>query len=82
MDNAIEFFQTQVFDNILGSHDVQDALCINRSRLKALIDEGKLSPVKELKNEKLFWKPQVDALREQMLKNERTNLYKKMNGGM
>jgi hypothetical protein len=66
--------------NILGSNDVQEILCINRVRLKALVDEGKLVPVKQLKRESLFWKPDVDVLKEEMLQNSRTNLYKQQKG--
>jgi hypothetical protein len=65
-----------VVDCIIGSGDVQELLCINRSRLNVLVSEGKLVPVKELRKESLFWKPQVDALRKEMLKNTRTNLFK------
>jgi hypothetical protein len=67
-------------ENILGSHDVQELLCINRSRLKALVDCGKLTPFKELKRESLFWKPDVDSLRNEMLKDSRTNLFKQVKG--
>jgi hypothetical protein len=67
-------------ENILGSHEVQDALCINRSRLNALINSGKLKPIKEMKNENLFWKPDVIGLRNEMLKDPRTNLYKNEKG--
>jgi hypothetical protein len=62
---------------ILGSNDVQELLMINRSRLKALVDAGKLKPFKELKRELLFWKPEVELLKEEMMKDSRTNLFKK-----
>jgi hypothetical protein len=61
---------------ILGSTDVQEMLMINRSRLSALVDAGKLTPFKELKRESLFWKPDVERLRLEMMKDSRTNLYK------
>jgi hypothetical protein len=62
--------------NLLGSNDVQEILLINRSRLKALVDCGKLNPIKELKRESLFWLPDVEALKKEMLLDSRTNLYK------
>ena len=62
--------------NLLGSNDVQEILLINRSRLKALVDCGKLTPIKELKRESLFWLPDVEALKKEMLLDSRTNLYK------
>jgi hypothetical protein len=62
--------------NILGSQDVQEALMINRSRLAALVDSGKLTPIKELKREKLFWLPDVEKLKAEMKLDTRTNLYK------
>jgi hypothetical protein len=61
----------------LGSNDVQEKLLINRSRLKALVDAGKLTPIKELKRECLFWLPDVEQLKKEMLQDSRTNLYKK-----
>ena len=67
-------------ENILGSYDVQETLCINRSRLSALVKAGHLKPIKELKNEQLFWKPDVQVLRDYMLKDPRTNLYKQEKG--
>ena len=67
-------------ENILGSHEVQDALCINRSRLNALVKGGKLNPIKELRSENIFWKPEVEKLMQEMLLDSRTNLYKKMKG--
>jgi hypothetical protein len=77
MHNVVE----HVFESILGSGDVQEILCINRSRLNALVGAGKLVPVKELRKECLFWKPQVLQLKKEMLKDTRTNLYK-MKGEM
>lgn len=64
---------------ILGSLEVQEALLVNRSRLKALVDSGKLVPVKELKREMLFWAPDVERLKKAMMKDTRTNLYKAAN---
>ena len=66
--------------NVLGSTDVQDALCINRSRLNALVKGGKLNPIKHLKNEHLFYKPDVDQLKREMQLDSRTNLYKQLKG--
>jgi hypothetical protein len=65
-----------VAKNILGSQDVQEMLMINRSRLAALVEDGKLMPIKELKREKLFWMPDVEALKNEMILDSRTNLYK------
>jgi hypothetical protein len=64
-------------ENILGSHDVQEMLLVNRQRLRALVEAGKLTPIKELKRESLFWLPEVDQLKKEMLNDSRTNLYKK-----
>lgn len=61
---------------ILGSHDVQEILMINRQRLSHLVEAGKLTPFKVLKREMLFWKPEVEILRQEMMKDSRTNLYK------
>ena len=71
-----EAFQKLIDSNLLGSNDVQEILLINRSRLKALIDCGKLTPIKELKRESLFFLPDVEALKKEMLLDSRTNLYK------
>jgi hypothetical protein len=65
-----------LIDNILGSSDVQEILCIKRVRLKEFVDEGRLKPIKALKRELLFWKPDVDELKKEMMKDKRTNLYK------
>lgn len=70
---AADFIQC----NVLGSQDVQDALLISRARLKALVDEGKLQPIKELQREKLFWLPDVEKLKKMMMKDSRSNLFKK-----
>lgn len=72
---AADFIQS----NVLGSQDVQDALLISRARLKALVDEGKLQPIKELQREKLFWLPDVEKLKKLMLQDTRSNLFKKGN---
>jgi predicted site-specific integrase-resolvase len=69
-----------VISGILGSHEVQEMLCINRQRLNVIVKNGKLKPIKELKNEKLFYKPDVEKLMQEMLLDSRTNLYKKMKG--
>jgi predicted site-specific integrase-resolvase len=67
-----------VVAGILGSHEVQEMLLINRQRLNVIVKNGKLKPIKELKNEKLFYKPDVEKLMQEMLLDSRTNLYKKM----
>ena len=69
-----------VVAGILGSHEVQEMLLVNRQRLNVLVKNGKLKPIKELKNEKLFYKPDVEKLKQEMLLDSRTNLYKKMKG--
>lgn len=69
-----------VVAGILGSHEVQEMLMINRQRLNVIVKNGKLKPIKELKNEKLFYKPDVEKLKQEMLLDSRTNLYKKMKG--
>jgi hypothetical protein len=66
-------------DFILGSLEVQEKLLVNRSRLKALVDAGRLKPIKELKREMLFWAPDVERLKNEMIKNSKTNLYKAVN---
>jgi hypothetical protein len=63
--------------NILGSNEVQELLMVNRSRLSALVEAGKLTPVKELKASSLFWLPEVEKLKKEMSLDPRTNLYKK-----
>jgi hypothetical protein len=71
-----EAIQKMLDSNLLGSNDVQEILLITRPRLKALVDCGKLNPIKELKRESLFWLPDVEALKKEMLLDSRTNLYK------
>jgi hypothetical protein len=67
-------------DFILGSTEVQEMLLINRQRLSALVLANKLQPIKELKKEMLFWRPDVERLKNEMMQNTRTNLYKAVNG--
>jgi hypothetical protein len=62
--------------NVLGSNEVQEMLMVSKVRLKAIVDAGKLKPVKELKREYLFFLPEVEQLKQEMLKDSRTNLYK------
>lgn len=64
--------------NVLGSEEVQEILMVNRSRLSAMVKAEKIKPIKELKRESLFWLPDVLALRNDLLKDSRTNLYKSM----
>lgn len=61
---------------VLGTHEVQEMLLINRSRLNALVLEGKLKPMKQLKREYLFWLPEVEAFKKELLLDSRSNLYK------
>lgn len=69
---AVDFIQF----NVLGSYDVQEMLMVSKVRLKALVDAGKLTPVKELKREYLFFLPEVLQLKQEMMKDSRTNLFK------
>jgi hypothetical protein len=69
-----------ISNNILGSFEVQEILLITRSRLKALVDAGKLTPIKELKMGGIFWKPEVEQLKKEMSKDSRTNISKE--GGL
>ena len=66
---------------VLGSGEVQEMLLIGKSRLKALVDEGKLLPFKELKREYLFWLPDVEDFKKHLLLDSRSNLYKQMKKG-
>lgn len=66
----------QIANLILGSTEVQEMLLINRSRLAALVQEGKLTPFKQLKNEKLFYLPDVESFKKELLKDTRSNIYK------
>jgi hypothetical protein len=61
---------------VLGSGEVQEMLLIGKSRLYALVEEGKLTPMKELKREYLFWLPDVEAFKQQLLLDSRSNLFK------
>ena len=70
----------QAAQMVLGSYEVQEMLMIGKSRLYALVDEGKLKPLKELKREYLFWLPEVEAFKQQLLLDSRSNLYKKTKG--
>ena len=69
---AAAFVQT----NVLFSVEVMEVLLVNKARLKALVDSGKLKPVKELNRERLFLLADVEALKQEMLLDSRTNLYK------
>lgn len=62
--------------NILGSNEVQEMLMVNRQRLKALVDAGKITPIKELKREMLFFRLDVEMLKQEMMLDSRTNLFK------
>lgn len=68
---------TELSENILGSFEVQEILSIKRTRLKALVDTGKLTPIKELKMGGIFWKPEVEQLKKEMLQHPRSNVFKK-----
>jgi hypothetical protein len=72
--------KNNVKDYILGSVEAQEMLLVNRSRLNALVQAGKLVPVKELKKELLFWAPDVEKLAKEMAKDSRTNLFKQAAG--
>lgn len=49
---------------------------VNRQRLKALVDAGKITPIKELKREMLFFRLDVEMLKQEMMLDSRTNLFK------
>lgn len=66
-----------IHHNVLGSNEVQEMLLVSRVRLKAMVDAGKLKPVKELRREYLFYLPEVEQLKKEMMKDSRTNLFKK-----
>jgi hypothetical protein len=68
--------QEFVAHNVLGSQEVQEMLMITRTRLKHLVDEGKLKPIKKLTRENLFWFDDVDQLKKQYLKDTKSNVYK------
>ena len=78
----VEITKELITENIYGSTDVQEVLCVNRSRLNALVKGGKLNPIKHLKNENLFFKPEVDQLKREMMLDSRTNLFKQQKGEM
>lgn len=71
---------SEIQNAILGSQDVQDMLFISRARLKALVDEGKIQVFKELQRENLFWKPHVEQVKNQMMKDSRSNVSKHFKG--
>ena len=78
----VEITKELITENIYGSTDVQEVLCVNRSRLNALVKGGKLNPIKHLKKENLFFKPEVDQLKREMMLDSRTNLFKQQKGEM
>jgi hypothetical protein len=61
---------------ILGSKEVQEILMVNRQRLRAIVEAGKLTPFKELARESLFWKPEVEMLKSELALDPRSNLFK------
>lgn len=73
-----EVAQNLIDTQILDSSEVAEKLLINRSRLKALIDAGKITPLKVLKNYSLFWLPDVEILKAELMKDSRSNLFKKV----
>ena len=75
-----EITKELIITNVYGSQEVQETLCINRSRLTALLKDGKLNPIKQLKNENLFFRPEVEQLRREMMLDSRTNLFKRLKG--
>ena len=65
---------------VIGATEAQEILMVNRQRIRALIDAGKLVPFKELKRESLFWKPDVEMLKAELALDPRSNLYKSRKG--
>ena len=76
----VKVTKEMIIDNIYGSQETQWCLCVNRRRLNALVKSEKLKPIKSLGNEHLFFKSEVIALRKEMMKDTRTNLYKQSKG--
>ena len=72
--------KNEVAAQILGSSEVQEMLFINRSRLSEFVLSGKITPIKQLAKEKIFWLPDVQRLAAELMKDPRTNLFK--NGGL
>jgi hypothetical protein len=71
-DEAAEFIQR----NVVGSQEAQDFLMINRRRLSAMVEAGKLLPIKKLKGENLFFFPDLVQLKQILITDTRSNLYK------
>jgi hypothetical protein len=67
-------------DNVIGSWEAQEMLMVNRTRLYVLVETGRLYPIKELKREFLFYRPDVENLIKELLEDSRSNLYKKHYG--
>lgn len=71
-NEAAEFIQR----NIMGSTEAQAFLMVNRRRLSALVEAGKLTPIKKLKGENLFFLADLVQLKHQLINDPRSNLYK------
>ena len=76
----VEITKELITENIYGSTDVQEVLCVNRSRLNALVKGGKLNPIKQLKKENLFFKPEVDQLKREIMFYYINNIFNKHKG--
>jgi hypothetical protein len=74
-NEAAAFVQT----NVLFSVEVMELLMVNKARLKALVDSGKLTPVKEINRDRIFLLADVEALKQELLLDTRTNVYKAAN---
>ena len=66
---------------VLDSNDVQEMLLISKSRLNALVDEGKLKTLKSVNRGYIFWQPDVEAFKQELLLDSRSNIYKAMKRG-
>lgn len=79
LSDRYEHFKKMANEMFLGSQETQDYLMINRRRLCDLVKAGRLKPIKELKREFLFWQPDLEVLKKELLLDSRSNLYKNVN---
>ncbi|OEF97044.1 DNA-binding protein [Desulfuribacillus alkaliarsenatis] len=52
----------QIAENLCNSTEAAEILNVTRSRVNQLVDQGKLLPLREFSKDKVFWKPDVEAL--------------------
>lgn len=63
-------------ERILSSKEVQEILKIDRKRLAFMVKTQKILPIRSLSNDSLYWRDDIEEIREKMLHDPRTNLYK------